>query len=208
MKPLSPFLLAAGLLCGAANLGAQSPGATSLPDMVRIALAVPSAGPVAQAVADDAYAAEQRRLALKEAAQKGASDAPKASPPRSSPDILAELEQRLVDEARAKVDEKNAAGDRLAAPAMWAYRTKDGAILADAGGSFAVERWSCHLFKGRACFAGIFAGKKTVGAGVGVGLRSTAAAGSFQLVGFLAFVVPYDEPEVSFAPALGFALKF
>lgn len=187
-KNLSPFLLAAGLLCGAATLGAQE---------------APWLGPWGRGV----------RPSLEGLCEAGngwdvAPCATAVAQTLLSPELKAKLERRLIDAAKERVEDARTADDAMAAPAMWAYRTKKGEVLSDAGGSFALERWPCHLFKGRACFAGIFAGKRTVGAGVGVGLRKMGAAQSFQLVAFAAFVVPYDEPEVSFSPAVGFALKF
>ncbi len=166
---MKPFLLAAGLLCGATCIQAQSPGATSLNDMVLIAMA-----------------------------ERHEETAPDPAPT-----------PQLIDEIQKAVATRRDADDALAAPAAWAYRSRDGAILTDAGGSFAVERWPCHLLPGRSCFAGIFAGKKTVGAGLGVALRKAVMAKGLQVVAFAAFVVPYDEGgKLAFAPALGVAIKF
>jgi hypothetical protein len=117
---------------------------------------------------------------------------------------------QLIDEIQKAVAVRRDADDALAAPAVWAYRSREGAILTDAGGGFAVERWPCRLLPGRSCFAGIFAGKKTVGAGLGVALRKAVMAKGLQVVAFAAFVVPYDAggEKLTFAPALGLAIKF
>lgn len=131
--------------------------------------------------------------------------------------VEALAEQRLAAEIEKKVAAETADNSPLAAPAVWAYRL-NGKILMDAGGSFGMERWHCKLFKGRECFAGPVAGKKTVGVAIGAALRKLVAAPAGQkapwnAVMWLGFVVPYSQEagasdKFTAAMAAGMSLKF
>lgn len=125
--------------------------------------------------------------------------------------------ERLLGRIKKEAEKQAGGGDYSspsAAPWAGAYRLKDGTVKMDVGGSMAMETWSCRLVRGRQCFAGVTAGKETVGLAIGFGLRSAAAIEAtaegrtrWQIVPSVGFVVPYASSGAQAAPCLGVSLK-